>query len=87
MKRVFALRGFIVHSMLMDEESECFCADLAEEKIDLNICPNNKSVGELERMIPTIKERARGIYNTFVAVGINKLPGRLVVELIYTNVF
>ena len=60
---------------------------VAEDRINLNVCSNDEHVGEIERMIRTIKERARGIYNTLVAVGIKKLPGRLVVELIYTVVF
>ena len=73
--------------MLIDGKFECFCADLAKDKINLNICPNRKIVGEIEQMIHTIKECMYRIYNALVAVGIKKLQGRLVVETIYTVVF
>ena len=68
----------------MDGQLECLCGPLTSMQIHLSACASNAQVGEIEIMILTIKERARGIFN---ALPFTKLPGRIIVELIYSVVF
>ena len=50
----------------------------------LNICSNDENVGDIERLNCTIKEQFRGVYNT---LPFNKLPGRMIVELVAKAIF
>lgn len=83
-QKIYSHRGFIIKTILADGHVQCLENDLLNKKINLNICSNNEHVGDIERMIRLIKERARGIYNT---LPFQKLPGRLVIELIYSVIF
>ena len=77
-------RGFNVTTILMDGQSECLSGDLGIMHIHLSTDAANAQVGDIKQMILTIKERARGIFNT---LPFTKLPGRIIVELIYSVVF
>ena len=57
---------------------------LADEKILLNTCSAGEHIPEAERLIRTVKDRARGIYTT---LPFERMPGRLVIELVYTSIF
>ena len=68
----------------MDGKFACIRGNLAELQIHLNICSNDKHLGEIERLNRTVKERVRGIYNTLT---FKKLPSRMIVELIAPIIF
>ena len=77
-------RGFKITNILMDGQLTCIRGNLAELKINLNICSNNKNVGEIERLKHTIKEQVRGIY---ITLPFNKLPGRMIVKIVALYIF
>ena len=77
-------RDFIVKNIFMDGQFQCLENHLSEEGITLNMCSKNEHVGEIERMIRTIKDRVRGIYATLDFI---KIPGRLITELVYFCIF
>ena len=54
-KQVYMQRGFKINNILMDGQFTCIRVNLAELKINLNICSNNKHLGEIERLNCTIK--------------------------------
>lgn len=83
-KRVYMLRGFEIRHAFMDGEFESLRSPLYEHNIHLNICSNTEHVGEIERLIRTVKERSRSIC---ASLPFKKYPGRLIVELIYSSVF
>ena len=68
----------------MDGQFQCFENHLSEEGITLTMCSKNEHVGEIERMIRTIKDRVHGIYATLDFI---KIPGRLITELVYFCIF
>ena len=81
--QVYHSRGFKIKELLMDGEFEYLREELPDMHINLNTSLENEHVGEVERVNRTIKEQTRGIYNT---LPFQKLPGRLVVEMVYTGV-
>ena len=83
-RRIYKKRGFMLRMILMDGAFESLRGALAEKDIEPNICSENEHVGEIERTNRTVKERCRGVYNT---LPFNKLPGRLVAELVSSTVF
>ena len=83
-RNIYHKRGFKIETMLMDGQFEGLIGDLAEIGITLNTVARGEHVPEVERHIRTIKERARCVYNT---MPFNKIPGRMLVELIYYSVF
>ena len=83
-KKVYMQRGFKITNILMDGQLTCIRGNLAELKINLNICSNNKNVGEIERLKHTIKEQVRGIY---ITLPFNKLPGRMIVKIVALYIF
>ena len=78
--RLYLPLGFQVEEILMDGEFEPMRPDLLGNNIHLNTCSESEHVGEVERVNWTIKERTQGIYNT---VPFEKMPGRLVVEMVH----
>ena len=68
----------------MDSQFVTMEASLNEVGIILTTTSNNEHVSEMERMIRVLKERVRGGYNT---LKFKKMPGRLVVELVYWDTF
>jgi hypothetical protein len=62
--KLYKTKGFQVENMLMDGEFECLRGDLAALGVALNTTANDEHVGDIERYIRTVKERARSIYNT-----------------------
>ena len=78
-KQVYMQRSFIIKRMLMDGQFKGLENSISKEQITLNIDSRAEHVSEVERMIRTIKERARGIYST---LPFKKLPGRLIIELV-----
>ena len=68
----------------MDGQFECIRAHLHGAQITLDVCAANDHVKEVERMIRTVKERVRGVQAT---VPFKKMPGRMVIELVYASVF
>jgi hypothetical protein len=83
-RNIYNKRGFQIESALMDGQFEGLTADLAEIGITLNTVARGQHVPEVERHIRTIKECARCVYNT---MPFTKIPGRMIVELIYYSVF
>ena len=70
--------------MLMDGEFATLEKPLLHEQISLNTCSEDEHVGDIERLIQTVKERCRDIYCT---LPFNRLPGQLVIEMVYSAVF
>ena len=83
-KQVYMQRGFNITNILMDGQFLCIRGNLAELQIKLNICSNDRHVGEIEQLNHTVKERVRGIYNT---LPFNKLPIRMIFELVALVIF
>ena len=77
-------RGFNVTTILMDGQSEYLSGDLDIMHIHLSTNADNAQVGDIKRMILTIKKRAHGIFNTSPFI---KLTGRIIVELVDFFVF
>ena len=46
-KQVYMQRGFQISNILMDGKFSCTRGDLSEQQINLNICSNEKHVGEI----------------------------------------
>jgi hypothetical protein len=82
--KLYRSRGFKVEFIMMDNEFECMRGDIASLGITLNTTAQDEHVGEIERYIRTIKERARCMYNS---VPYKQMPMRMVVEMIYASVF
>ena len=82
---IYRLRGFRITTLLVDRQFACLEEGLrGSRNIALNTCSNDEHVGEIERMIRTVKERCRGVYNT---LPFRKLPGRMTIEMAYFCVF
>jgi hypothetical protein len=58
-KRVYAKRGFIIDTMLLDGQFESLRNTLAGHGIHTNVTSANEHVPEIERRIRTIKERVQ----------------------------
>ena len=54
-KQVYMKCGFNITNILMDGKFNCIRGNLAELKINLNICWNDEHIGEIEQIIRTIK--------------------------------
>ena len=78
MIRVYSKGGFIVQTGMMDMEFEALRELLPN--ITLNTTAAREHVGEIERKIRTIKERARGTISTFPYT---TLPKLMVIELLH----
>ena len=52
-------REIKITNILMDGQFAYIRGDLAELHINLNICSNDKKLGEIERLNRTVKERLR----------------------------
>ena len=77
-------RGFKITNILMDGKFACIRGDLVELQINLNICSNDKHMGEIDQLNCTVKEQFRGNYKM---LPFKKLPGRMVVELVALVIF
>ena len=84
LKWLYRRRGFNVSTILLDSEFEFMKLRLLNLGVTLNTCSNNKHVGEIERMIMTVKERVCGTYNTLL---FKKVPGRIIVKFFSFCVF
>lgn len=82
--QAYQLRGFQIRHLFMDGQFDPLRSDLADMGISLNIVANSKHVPEIEHCIRTIKECARGVWNT---PPFKKWPRHLVIKLIYAQVF
>jgi hypothetical protein len=76
--RIYATAGFVVQTAMMDVEFEKLRTLLPH--VVLNTMAAREHVGEIERKIRVIKERARGTFNT---LPYKKLPKMMVVELLH----
>ena len=83
-KQVYMQRGFKITNILMGGQFVCIMGNLEDLQINLNICSKDEHVGEIERINRTVTELARGIYNT---LPFNKLPGRMIVEIVELVIF
>ena len=81
---IYRKAGFRVTTALMDGEFVPLCWGLAELGVRLNETSRDEHVGDVERYIHTVKERIRAIYNT---LPFQKIPARLVIEMVKTAVF
>ena len=77
-------RGFRIVEMQMDGRFEPLRGDLAEMKITMNACSEAEHIGDIERLDRTVKERARRVVTH---LPYNKLPGRMVIELVHLCAF
>jgi hypothetical protein len=73
-------RGFRVKECHGDGEFEALRAKIADAGAALNVTSEAEHVPEIERYIRTVKERARGAYNT---VPFKKLPGVMIVKMVH----
>jgi hypothetical protein len=76
--RIYATAGFVVQMAMMDVEFEKLRTLLPH--VALNTTAAREHVGEIERKIRVVKERARGTFNT---LPYKKLPKMMVVELLH----
>jgi hypothetical protein len=76
--RIYATAGFVVQTAMMDVEFEKLRTPLPH--MALNTMAAREHVGEIERKIRVIKERARGTFNT---LPYKKLPKMMVVESLH----
>jgi hypothetical protein len=83
MDSIYKLRGFKITTMYADRAFEHCKEELALLGIDLICCDANAHVHFIERCIRFIKERIRGVRSM---LPFNKIPKRLMMELIYTIV-
>jgi hypothetical protein len=79
--RIYGRAGFIVQISMMDMEFEKL-KDLLSN-IALNTTATQEHVGEIERKISVIKERARGTINT---LPYKMLPELVIIELLHFRV-
>ena len=54
-KQVYMQCGFKINNILMDGKFTCIRYNLAELQINLNICSNDKHVGEIELLNCAVK--------------------------------
>jgi hypothetical protein len=76
--RIHATAGFMVQTAMMDMKFEKLETLLPH--VALNTTAAHEHVGEIERKIRVIKERARGTFNT---LPYKKLPKMMVIELLH----
>jgi hypothetical protein len=76
--RIYATAGFVIQTALMDMEFEKLRTMMPH--VALNTTAAREHVGEVERKIRVIKERARGTFNT---LPYKKLPKLMVIELLH----
>ena len=76
--KVYTRGGFVVQTMMMDKEFEKL-VDLLHN-VTINTTAAQEHVGEIERKIRVIKERARGTMNT---LPYPQLPGLMTIELMH----
>ena len=76
--------GFHIVEMQMDDQFEPLRGALAEMKITMNVCSEAEHAGDIERLNRTVKERACGVVTH---LPYNKLPGRMVIELVHLYAF
>ncbi|KAL7462751.1 hypothetical protein ACHAXS_003127 [Conticribra weissflogii] len=79
--KLYLKGGFHIRTFYMDGEFEKIKSHMPE--VDVNTTGANEHVGEVERCIRTIKERARGIINT---LPFSTLPKHILIELLYHTV-
>jgi hypothetical protein len=82
--QVYQQKGFKIKWTLMDNEFEPLRGDLANLGIGLNEAGRDEHVPQVERMIRTIKERARANYNM---LPFKHMPPIMVIEMIKAAVF
>jgi hypothetical protein len=76
--QVYWRAGFVLRTILMDGEFEKVCSCLPN--VECNTTAAKEHVSEAERMIRTVKERARGLIATLPLMDI---PRRMKIEFIY----
>ena len=84
--RIYAARGFMVGAIVADNS---FAPLLNDEKflllgMPLNLTSEDGHQPHVERFVRTIKERARMCFSLLLFI---KLPRRLVVELVYCQLY
>ena len=77
--KLYRGRGFNVTSFLMDGQFACLNKFFEHENINLNICSENKHVGDIERHIRKVEERVRCLH---VVLPYKRIPGRLAMEMV-----
>jgi hypothetical protein len=81
--QIYRRGGFLVEHALADNQFTSL-KGFADIGITVNETGRDDHVGEVERYIRTVKERARCIYNT---LPFDVIPPRMVVEMINASVF
>jgi hypothetical protein len=83
-RNIYIKRGFLLEIVEVDGQFEPLRGALSELGVTLNRCYRDEHGPSAERMIHTLKERCRYIYNTLL---FKKLPGILVVQATSTCIF
>ena len=71
--KLYKRAGFVVQTCIMDNEFEPL-SSLLLDTVTINTTAKNEHVGEIERMIRTIKGKCRAIMSEFTELGITHLP-------------
>ncbi|KAL7532447.1 hypothetical protein ACHAXR_004632, partial [Thalassiosira sp. AJA248-18] len=79
--RLYKRAGFIVQTCLMDNEFEPLKEMLADTVV-INTTAKNKHVGEIERMIQTLKGKSRCFHSELKEIGITHIPHAVIKALI-----
>jgi hypothetical protein len=82
--KIYKSRGFKVENFLGDGEFEPLRASIYDMGGQLNVTSNDEHVGDVERYIRTVKERARASYHS---TPFKKLPVIMIQHLIGGSVF
>jgi hypothetical protein len=82
--KIYKARGFKVSTLLGDGEFEPLRSDVYDMGCELNVTSNDEHVGDIERYIRTIKERARA---SFHLTPFQKMPPLMIQDLIGGCVF
>jgi hypothetical protein len=82
---IYRKRGFRIQLIIGDSEFECTRRAIATDiKSELNICGEDEHVPKIERCIRTVKERTRCTYNV---TPFDHFPPRLLIEMVFLNIF
>jgi hypothetical protein len=82
---VYPKRGFHIRNTLGDSEFECTRGVVASDlNSELNICGKDEHVPDIERCIPTVKERTSC---THAVTPFDHFPPKMITEMIFLSVF
>ena len=75
--------GYRVRTIMMDMEFEKVKDEKGMDLIDVNATAAREHVGEIERGIRYLKERARGSVSAFALAGMKFVAKSIIIQLVY----